>query len=365
MLFRHGVLQLTHFWDEEGESVLASSFVAWRLHREEACEDLPVDETLRRFERLKRQPMSSWKIRQFVSDAGLRANLWEMNDWEVANLVRLAIERRSACGLREIDKAGKPVNATTEQRRLVRKIEKQTGGHLNFSGRQYKLVVDVDLGQVPGRNSYEVAGRDEALRVLDGLAKEAGTAGDLGALLVQASAKLTQDWRPPRQPDGLILLRRIRQLSAPVKDTGPAITPSQMKAMIEAANREKGPLWVRIDMAPKHAQQVGATFVLRSSDQSIAIAQTVRDDMKPGSETIDLLYEGLWKDLSYSLRIEEAGGVTEIIFANAPYSQLASLAGATGDGDSSANEPDIEEMEAVRPSNWAGMRPLKNDGEDA
>jgi hypothetical protein len=232
VLWRHGVLALTPTWGEERNIVLASSFVADALRREEGCEYLPVDEALRRFEWLKRQPMSSWKVRQFVSDAGLRANLWEMNDWEVANFIRVAIERRSVCGLRKIDKAGKRVDATTEQRRLVRNIEKQTRGHLNFSGRQYKLVVDVDLGQVPGRNSYEVAGRDEALRVLDGLAKEAGAAGDLGALLVQASAKLTPDWRPPRQPDGLILLRRIRQSNTPVKDTGPAITPSQMKDIL-------------------------------------------------------------------------------------------------------------------------------------
>ena len=92
------------------------------------------------------------------------------------------------CGLRKSDKAGKRVDATTEQRRLVRNIERQTRGHLNFSGRQYKLVVDVDVARVPGRNSYEVAGRDEALRVLDGLAKEAGVASDLGTLLAQASA---------------------------------------------------------------------------------------------------------------------------------------------------------------------------------
>jgi hypothetical protein len=37
VLFRHGVLQLTHFWDEEGEIVLASSFVAGHLRREEGC----------------------------------------------------------------------------------------------------------------------------------------------------------------------------------------------------------------------------------------------------------------------------------------------------------------------------------------
>jgi N-acetylmuramoyl-L-alanine amidase len=153
-------------------------------------------------------------------------------------MVRAAIKTGALVALRKGDKAGKPVDATTEQRSLVRNIDKQTRGRLNFSGRSYKLVADVDLAGVPGRNSYEVAGHDEARRVLEGLAKQAGTTGHLGTLLVQASAKLTPDWRPPFQPDGLILLRRIRQSSAPVKDTEPAMTPSQLKAMMEKAALE-------------------------------------------------------------------------------------------------------------------------------
>jgi hypothetical protein len=52
-------------------------------------------------------------------------------------------------------------------------------------------------------------------------------------LLKQASDKLTKDWSPPSQPDGLILLRRIPVQTAAPKDTGPAITPSQMKALME------------------------------------------------------------------------------------------------------------------------------------
>jgi hypothetical protein len=234
VLFGRAILPLTPIWEPEKAIVLAYRLVADRLRREEGCEDLPVDEALRHFDWLNHQSLSR-EIRRFVSDAGLSRDLREMKDWEVCDLVRVAIKTRAVVCLRKSDKAGKPVDATTEQRHLVRNIDKQTRGHLNFSGRQYKLVVDVDLGKVSGRNSYEVARRDEALRVLDGLAKEAGTAGDLGALLVQASAKLTPDWRPPSQPDGLILLRRIRQSNAPVKDTGPAITPSQVKALLERA----------------------------------------------------------------------------------------------------------------------------------
>jgi hypothetical protein len=87
---------------------------------------------------------------------------------------------------------------------------------------------------VSGRNSYEVAGRDEALRVLDGLAKESGTQGDLAALLGEASLKLTTDWRPPFRPDGLILLRRILVRAESVMNDEPAITPSQMRRLLES-----------------------------------------------------------------------------------------------------------------------------------
>ena len=129
--------------------------------------------------------------------------------------------------------------------------------------------------------------------------------------------------------------------------------------------REKGPLWVRVDMLPKHAEQVAARFVLTSSDQSNAITLTVRDDMEPGNETVDLLFKDLWKDLSYSLRVEDGSEAAEVVFENVPYDQLASLAGTDQGGDSNGNDTDIEELEAVRPSSWAGIDASVSDGEDA
>jgi hypothetical protein len=52
-------------------------------------------------------------------------------------------------------------------------------------------------------------------------------------LLKQASDKLTKDWSPPSQPDGLILLRRIFTPQAATSNNEPAITPSQLRAMME------------------------------------------------------------------------------------------------------------------------------------
>jgi hypothetical protein len=130
-------------------------------------------------------------------------------------------------------------------------------------------------------------------------------------------------------------------------------------------SREKGPLWVRIDMPPKLAEQVGARFVLTSSDQSISMTLTVRDNMEPGNETVDLLYEDLWKDLSYSLRVEEGSEQADVIFEDVPYDQLAGLAGSDQDGDSSGDELDIDEVEAVRPSGLARIDLFANDAKDS
>lgn len=92
-------------------------------------------------------------------------------------------------------------------------------------------MVDVDLAGTPNRDSYEVVSRDEARRVLDGLAQQTGAVGDLAGLLGQANAKLTPDWRPPIQPDGLILLRRNVVQAATKPDDGPAVTPSQLRKL--------------------------------------------------------------------------------------------------------------------------------------
>jgi hypothetical protein len=203
-------------------------------------------------------------------------------------MVRAAIKTGALVALRKGDKAGKPVDATTEQRSLVRNIDKQTRGRLNFSGRSYKLVADVDLAGVPGRNSYEVAGHDEARRVLEGLAKQAGTTGHLGTLLVQASAKLTPDWRPPFQPDGLILLRRIVEKAAPTKaDDGPALTPSQLRKLQEG--------WIVLEVVDDFERPWRGTVKIELPDASTreiapdGEGSASADGFQPGQAVVTLL----------------------------------------------------------------------------
>ncbi|HEX7507467.1 MAG TPA: hypothetical protein VF550_11890 [Polyangia bacterium] len=205
---------------------------AIRSCSEEGCQELPEGQGLRLFDAMDRLAASG--LRRFVSEARLSSfPLCELNDAKLRQMVRLAIRDRRLIALRKGQSAGKTTSKTVELRRLVKQIEQQTRGLLNYGGRQYKLVVDVDLGKVPGRNNYEVVGRDDARRVLDGLAKESGAAGDLATLLGQASAKVTPDWRPPiTTPDGLILLRKNLAPTATASNSEPAYTPSQLNQQL-------------------------------------------------------------------------------------------------------------------------------------
>lgn len=237
MLFGPSILQLTPIWEREKTVVLAPSLVAARLRREESCEGLPVPEALRQFDRQfdRLDRRSSLGIRQFVSEARLAGvSLRDLDDWEVSAIVRAAIKTGDLVALRKGDKTARAPDGTAEQRRLVREIEKLPRGRMTLAGRRYKLVADVDLASVPGRNGYAVVDQKEAQRVLDGLAKESGSPGSLVGLFEQAKAKLTADWRPPfSQPDGLILLRSLPTIAASAVDQGPALTPSQLHKLAE------------------------------------------------------------------------------------------------------------------------------------
>jgi hypothetical protein len=232
VLFGRAILPLTPLWERDHPIALVPFFKASDLCREEGCERLPSREALRHFDARDRQ--ASWQIRQFVADARLgNFDLSRMDDYEVLDVIRDALrDGRLIAVQKGAGKSDSP-SATVGLRRLVVQVEKATRGKLSYGGRQYKLVVDLDLGRVPGRDYYEVASQSEARAVLDSAASEQGASADL---LKKASEKLTKDWRPPfSEPDGLILLRRIPVSVAAPKDTGPAIAPSQMKTLLEKA----------------------------------------------------------------------------------------------------------------------------------
>ena len=207
-------------------------------------------------------------LRAFASQARLWSlPLCGLDDRKLLALLRAGIHSRDLILLREgagVSSAGK--DSTAALRYLVRLVEARSRGHLAAGGRQYKLVADADLAKVPRRDDFEVVRHDDASHVLADIASEAGTPSDLAALLEQASAKLTRDWRPPLFPDGLILLRKSSAVQAPVAHVEAPVTPSQLAQMLpihwvefrirDAGGRPLGGLRYTVDL-PDGSEKTG------------------------------------------------------------------------------------------------------------
>jgi hypothetical protein len=200
------------------------------------------------------------EARHFVSE--LRLNSFPLDrtkDHEVLELIRQALNNRRLVAIQKGAEQPAIPSVTVQLRRLVAQVEKATHGKLSHQGRQYKLVVDVELASTPGRDYYEVASQSEARAALDSVAKISPASTDL---LKQASDKLTKDWYPPSQPDGLILLRRILTQSSVPKDTGSAITPSQMKALLQKD-------WIEIEVVDQDGEPCPMHYRLQLASSSV------------------------------------------------------------------------------------------------
>jgi hypothetical protein len=261
--------------------VLVPSYEAVLL-RDKGWKEMYSQEALWQLDRAM-DPWWPGQLRSFVAAIDLHGSMSDTPDSRLLDIVRLAIENGSLVGLRKIDGAAKPLDETEERRRLIKKIDQLTRNKLNYAGRQYGLVVDIELAIVPGRNSYEVVSQADARRVLDGLAKQAGTSEDLATLLGQASAKLTADWRQPfTEPDGLILLRRIVERAVARRNDEPAITPSQMRALMKSD-------WIEIEVVDEEGKPVEALCCLelpdgtKVEDHSDAEGLLARYNIDPGT----------------------------------------------------------------------------------
>jgi len=230
-------LSLARYWAEEDDDrriVLVDALDALRLCGDGAYEAVSASAALWDFERESRR--LTWEIQDFAHRLDLASpfSSW-CDDDDLADLIGEAIKRGDLVGLRKSKAmSAADIEPTVEQRRLVAAIESKTRGRLSQGGRQYKLVAGGDLGGVADRNSYEVVPRDDAKRTLDRMAKEPSIAADLATLLGKARDQLTPDWRPPLAPNGLVLLRKVRAQNQVAASQAPAITPSQLRAMMES-----------------------------------------------------------------------------------------------------------------------------------
>jgi outer membrane protein OmpA-like peptidoglycan-associated protein len=231
-------LSLARYWADENDDrriVLVDALDALRLRGDGAYEAVSASAALWDFERESRR--LRWKIRDFAHRLDLASpySSW-CDDHDLVELIGEAIKRGDLVGLRRPKAmSAADTEPTLVQRRLVAQIEAKTRGRLNQGGRLYKLVAGGDLNGLQDRDSYEVVARDEAIRTLDRMARDPGIAGELATLLGKARDQLTPDWRPPLlAPNGLVLLRKVRAQNRVASSQAPAITPSQLRAMMES-----------------------------------------------------------------------------------------------------------------------------------
>jgi hypothetical protein len=175
----------------------------------------------------------AWEIGDFAAHSnliGLR-HMWQ-GESDKAEMVLLGIRNRQLVGVRlGQGKAVGKDDALTEQRQLIRQIEAHE--RMREAGRQYRLVAGADLKGTPNRDNYHVVKHADAKHILHKMAKEPARSANKSRLLSKAAEKLSPDWRPPSQPAGIIMLL-LAYSGRPVKlDEAPAITPSQMRKLVE------------------------------------------------------------------------------------------------------------------------------------
>jgi N-acetylmuramoyl-L-alanine amidase len=229
---------LTQPWAEE-RIFLVDKLDAIRLCSQGAYEAVSAWKALWALENMF--PRDPFRLRIFTGKVRLICfQQSSINDDKLMTLVKMSIQHSDLVAIKlgqPVELSG-PAKRSQELRRIARSIDNKTHGRLSASGRQYQLVADEELSRMPNRDSYEVVQLVDAQKVLDALAKQPGTGPDLAELFKQACDYLTRYWERPYEADGLILMRRIFTPQAATSNNEPAITPSQLRALMEKAALE-------------------------------------------------------------------------------------------------------------------------------
>ena len=184
-------------------------------------------------------------------------------DSEIIDIIDQAISWGDLVGLRPL-RSGMHAggNRDLEERRLVRAVQGELSAPLAYRGRRYALTAGADLPGAPNRNSYEVVSREEAAVILRAIVAESPGSARLAAALENVVAKLSPDWRPPGTPKGIVLLRRTVGPRVASATNAPAITPSQMRAMMDSS-------WIEVEFVDEEGEPVDVAYHLELSDGSI------------------------------------------------------------------------------------------------
>lgn len=259
-------LVLTPFPEQE-RLLLVRATDALRLCRDGSFATLPRHQAEARLMQVAGRVRT--RLREFIQQVRLTAlPLARCNDTELLRLVQSSVKSADLVVIRECARVEPSEDSSLlQQRRLVRAIPTGPRHGLDHEGRRYRLVADMDLGRVPDREHYEVVGQAEAVAVLTALAAQAEPT--LAGLLAQARDRLTRDWRPPLLPDGLILLRRARQVGAARPEPERLRQPSKPRSEPEAPGETVEPATVAADI--DQASQV--TTLLEAARDGVAFCE--------------------------------------------------------------------------------------------
>jgi hypothetical protein len=219
---------------QKDKRLLVRAADAIRLCRDGSYETLSRHESSHAL--MMRQPTEA---REFVAKAGvLSRTLSDCPDLPLLAELRALIAGGTLVAVRECgDKPSAATPSLVKQRRVLGALATAKPEAMRFKGGIYWLLTDADFKRIQELDDYTVVTRADAVEVLTGLAESASSAR--ASLFMEAADLLTQDWRPPLSPDGLILLKRRFVVRTAQHSAGPAEKARQPGAGTQSAAPEE------------------------------------------------------------------------------------------------------------------------------
>jgi hypothetical protein len=177
----------------------------------------------------------SRRMRDFVVAARLGSpSPHAMSDAELRRWIVDRIDSGALIALQHVDSENGPAASPwAPLRKLAAQIEESAPGGFRLAGFHFRVVAGVDLLRIEDRDLFELASREEARRILSELSQQRNTSPAAVPLLAKAKESLSSDWRPPLEPDGLVVLRRKLMNRTTRPTNSDIVTPSQMVPRVE------------------------------------------------------------------------------------------------------------------------------------
>ena len=174
------------------------------------------------------------EVEQFLSRLARHSWLPSLGRDLEPSILQELLERGEIVAIREAgENALDPSQRSLhEQRKVTRILAPVLRSVPIVAGRKCILVPGIDLHRMPNRDSYHVVNHAEAKALLRALTNKTSSNAEARSAISQAITLLSPDWRPPRPPQGLVLLREVPRVaaSAPPQEV---VTPSQMRALMQ------------------------------------------------------------------------------------------------------------------------------------